>query len=165
MRAISGRLGLFMSVTKTRMEKGMADWLATGIRFSKTYWDTLFAGAYAVAGQTDKGLDIVNSAVDLYEKSLSIRIGPYLHWVKGEMLAKERKNTEEAEAEFRLALDLALRQENKYSELLAATSLARLWQGQDKKDEARELLSGIYGWFTEGFDTPVLMEAKVLLGG
>ncbi len=145
------------------MEKGMADWLATGIRHSKTFWDSLFARAYAVAGQRGKGLDIINSTIELYEKTSAFRIGAYLHWVKGEMLAKERKTTDEAEAEFRLALDIARRREIKYSELLAAMSLAGLWQGQDKKDESRELLSSVYGWFTEGFDTPVLLEAKELL--
>jgi predicted ATPase len=69
----------------------------------------------------------------------------------------------EAEASFQQALAVARQQEAKSWELRAATSLARLWQRQDKRDEARALLAPIYGWFTEGFDTAALLEAKDLL--
>jgi predicted ATPase len=69
----------------------------------------------------------------------------------------------EAEASFQQALAVARQQEVKSWELRAATSLARLWQRQDKRDEARALLAPIYGWFTEGFDTAALLEAKDLL--
>jgi predicted ATPase len=69
----------------------------------------------------------------------------------------------EAEACFQRALDIARRQEAKSLELRAAMSLARLWQQQGKRDEAREFLASIYGWFTEGFDTADLQEAKALL--
>jgi predicted ATPase len=69
----------------------------------------------------------------------------------------------EAEACFQQALDVARRQEAKSLELRAAMSLSRLWQQQGKRAEARELLAPIYGWFTEGFDTADLQEARVLL--
>jgi predicted ATPase len=69
----------------------------------------------------------------------------------------------EAEESFHQALDLARHQEAKSLELRAAMSLARLWQPQGKQAEARELLAPIYGWFTEGFDTADLQEAKALL--
>jgi predicted ATPase len=69
----------------------------------------------------------------------------------------------EAEACFQQALDVARLQEAKSLELRAAMSLSRLWQQQGKQAEARELLVPVYGWFTEGFDTPDLLEAKVLL--
>jgi predicted ATPase len=69
----------------------------------------------------------------------------------------------EAEACFQRALDIARRQEAKSLELRTAMSLARLWQQQGKDAEARELLGSIYGWFTEGFDTADLQDAKVLL--
>jgi predicted ATPase len=69
----------------------------------------------------------------------------------------------EAEACFHQALDVARRQEAKSLELRAAVSLSRLWQHQGKTAEARELLTPIYGWFTEGFDTADLQEAKALL--
>jgi predicted ATPase len=68
-----------------------------------------------------------------------------------------------AEASFRRAIDIARGQSAKLPELVAVLSLARLWCGQDKRAEARDLLIRIYNWFTEGFGTPVLRDAKVLL--
>jgi predicted ATPase len=70
----------------------------------------------------------------------------------------------QAETCFHQALDIARQQQAKSWELRAATSLARLWQSQDKGQDAYELLAPIYGWFTEGFDTADLQEAKALLG-
>ena len=69
-----------------------------------------------------------------------------------------------AEASYREAIAIAQRQSAKLWELRAAMSLARLWRDQGKRAEARGLLAPVYGWFTEGFDTPVLQEAKALLG-
>jgi len=69
-----------------------------------------------------------------------------------------------AEQSYRQALAVAQRQSAKLFELRAATSLGRLWRDQGKRAEARDLLAPIYGWFTEGFDTPVLEDAKALLG-
>jgi predicted ATPase len=84
--------------------------------------------------------------------------------VKGELLLRQAiANAPEAEACFQQALALAHRQQAKSWELRAALSLARLWQHQDKRTEARELLAPVYGWFTEGFDTADLQEAKALL--
>jgi predicted ATPase len=71
----------------------------------------------------------------------------------------------EAEKSYREALSVAQRQSAKFWELRAATSLARLWRDQGKRDEARDLLAPVYGWFTEGFDTFDLKEAKALLDG
>jgi predicted ATPase len=68
-----------------------------------------------------------------------------------------------AEDSFRLAVTVAQQQNAKFWELRAATSLARLWRDQGKRAEASDLLAPIYGWFTEGFDTPVLQDAKALL--
>ena len=68
-----------------------------------------------------------------------------------------------AEASFHKAITVARQQSAKLYELRAATSLARLWRDQGKRDEARDLLAPVYGWFTEGFNTPVLQEAKSLL--
>jgi predicted ATPase len=80
------------------------------------------------------------------------------------LLRQPETSQAEAETWLRRALDVARHQEAKSLELRAAMSLARLWQRQDKRDEARELLAPIYGWFTEGFDTADLQEAKTLLG-
>ena len=79
------------------------------------------------------------------------------------LLAQSSDNHTEAEASFQKALDISKHQEARSLELRAATSLARLWQQQGKRDEARKVLSEVYDWFTEGFDTADLKDAKALL--
>ena len=79
------------------------------------------------------------------------------------MQQDRRQKVVEAEGSFRKALDTARIQQAKSLELRAAMSLSRLWQRQGKRDEAHQLLAEIYGWFTEGFDTADLKEAKALL--
>src|SRR5262249_43154198 len=87
-----------------------------------------------------------------------------LHRLRGELLLRHtRGQSEEAEACFQEALGVACRQQAKSLELRAAMSLSRLWQQQSKRAAAYELLTPIYGWFTEGFDTADLQEAKALL--
>src|SRR5207253_11031937 len=87
-----------------------------------------------------------------------------LHRLKGELLLQQSPDHHaEAHACFQQALDVARDQQAKALELRAATSLARLWQQQGKRAEAYPLLAEVYGWFTEGFDTPDLQEAKALL--
>ena len=85
-----------------------------------------------------------------------------LHRIHGLVLMSENKR-EESEASFEQALLIAREQQAKSLELRAATSLARLWCEQGRRSEARELLAPVYGWFTEGFDTADLKEAKRLL--
>ncbi len=79
------------------------------------------------------------------------------------LLALPHPNIEEGEAELQRCLQVALEQVGKMIEVRAATTLARLWQSQDKAEDARALLAPVYGWFTEGFDTPDLKDAKALL--
>jgi predicted ATPase len=89
---------------------------------------------------------------------------PWLHHVKGQLLlAQNPSNVAEAEQCFRTAIDIARRQSARSPELRATTSLARLLRDTGRRDEARTMLAGIYGWFTEGFDTPDLKNAKALL--
>ena len=85
--------------------------------------------------------------------------------LRGALLLRQgpRPTWEEAEACFQQALAIARQQQAKSLELRAAMSLSRLWQQQGKQAEARELLAPVYGWFTEGFDTADLQDAKVLL--
>jgi predicted ATPase len=83
-----------------------------------------------------------------------------MHWLKGHWLLT---HPPEAESSYQCALAVARRQQAKFWELRAATSLARLWRDQGKRTEARDLLAPIYGWFTEGFDTQVLKDARALL--
>jgi predicted ATPase len=87
-----------------------------------------------------------------------------LYRLKGELLLQQSSdNAAEAESCFHQALKVSRHQEAKSLELRAATSLARLWQAQDKRQEAYDLLAPLYNWFTEGFDTADLQEAKALL--
>src|SRR5262249_35623766 len=87
-----------------------------------------------------------------------------LYRLKGELLLKQTPPDEQqAEACFQQALAIACQQQAKSWELRAAMSLARLWQQQGKCQEAHDLLAPVYGWFTEGFDTADLQEAKALL--
>ena len=89
---------------------------------------------------------------------------PELYRLKGELLlAQSPDNHTEAEPCFHHALEIARSQQAKSLELRAATSLARLWQRQGKRQEAYDLLAPVYGWFTEGFDTADLQEAQALL--
>ena len=89
---------------------------------------------------------------------------PWQHHIKGELLLVQNP-TDSAEAElcFRTAIEIARRQSARSAELRATTSLARLLARQDRRDEARATLAEIYGWFTEGFDTADLKDAKALL--
>ena len=86
------------------------------------------------------------------------------HRLEGEILLRQATpDTAQAETCFQQALDVARAQQAKSWELRAATSLARLWQSQNKRQDAYDLLAPVYGWFTEGFDTVDLQEAKALL--
>lgn len=83
--------------------------------------------------------------------------------IKGDLLIAQGKQIDQAEACFQQALSISRRQQAKSLELRAAASLARLWNSQGKRKEAKELLAGIYNWFTEGFATADLQDARVLL--
>ena len=90
--------------------------------------------------------------------------GAELYRLKGVLLLKlAAPDVSQAEACFHQSLDIARHQQAKSLELRAATSLARLWQSQDKRDEARKLLAEVHDWFTEGFDTADLIDVKTLL--
>ena len=87
-----------------------------------------------------------------------------LHRLRGEWLLQAAPSDENrAEAAFHQALAVAREQQARSLELRAATSLARLWQQQGRREQARDVLAPVYGWFTEGFDTPDLQDARVLL--
>jgi predicted ATPase len=122
------------------------------------------AEAYGHAGQPEAGLQAMAEALKLVEQTGERRFETSLYRIKGELLlGLSADHRTEAETCFHQALDVARRQQAKLLELGAATSLSRLWQQQGKREEARELLAEIYGWFTEGFDTRFLKEAKALL--
>ena len=123
---------------------------------------TMLAESYGNAGRPNEGLRQLEEAARLIEVT-QVRMGEAdLHRVRGELLISVGDPTA-AEAAFQQAIAAAHRQNAKFWELRAATSLVRLWRDQGNRTEAHDLLAPIYGWFTEGFDTPVLKEAKALL--
>jgi len=123
-------------------------------------------------GQPEGGLADLEEALTLIEKTGERYYEAELHRQRGELLLRREakshpaqggREQDEAEACFQHALDVARQQQAKSLELRAAMSLARLWQQQGKRAKAHQLLAPVYGWFTEGFDTTDLQEAKVLL--
>jgi predicted ATPase len=123
----------------------------------------LLVEAYEKLAQTEAGLITLAEALATAHRTGELWWEAELYRLKGELLPRQASPTEEIEACFRQALDIARQQQAKSLELRAVMSLARLWQQQGKQAETRELLAPIYGWFTEGFDTTDLQEAGVLL--
>ena len=124
----------------------------------------MLAEAYGESGQAEEGLRLLVEALTTADQQGMHLWEPELYRVKGELLLRQTvPDAPEAESCFRQALDIARCQEAKSLELRAAISLSRLWQRQGKRAEAYELLAPIYGWFTEGFDTVDLQDAKALL--
>jgi class 3 adenylate cyclase/predicted ATPase len=131
-------------------------------------WNGLFAAllaeAYGKSGQTNEGLKIVNEELANARVTECCCYQAELHRIKGELLlGKAAEDEQQAEACLANALTIARSQSAKSLELRAAMSLSRLRQRQGKFQEARYLLNEIYGWFTEGFDTADLKQAKALL--
>jgi predicted ATPase len=130
----------------------------------RAYGLALLAAAYVQVGRGEEGLTLLDEALALTNDREERRWEAELYRLKGELLRKHAAARHaEAETCLRHALDVARHQQAKSLELRAAMSLARLWQQQGKQVEAHELLAPIYHWFTEGFDTADLQEAKALL--
>ena len=130
----------------------------------RPHWLATLAEAYGRAGQPQAGLQVLAEAVTLMATTEMRWWEAEVSRLQGELLLHlPSPDVPQAEAAFRRALDVARRQQAKALELRAALSLARLWQGQGQPTAARQLLAEIYGWFTEGFDTADLQEAKALL--
>jgi len=142
--------------------EGLSVIRATGELDSVPWVLILLAEAHAKLKQPAEGLHYLAEAARLMEMSDERRAEAELHRLRGDLLSATSDQAA-AEENYRRALTVARRQSAKTFELRAATSLARLWRNRGKRSEARDLLAPIYGWFTEGFDTPVLKEAKTLL--
>jgi len=120
------------------------------------------AEAYAKLGQPVEGLNCLAEAAQIIESTDERIAEADVYRLRGDLL-NATGDQAAAEESYHQALAVARRQSAKLFELRAATSLARLWRHQGKPQQARELLAPIYGWFTEGFDTLDLKEAKALL--
>jgi len=147
-----------------QLHQGLRAYRATGAEITRPYYLVLLAEAHGAMGQPEAGLIAIAEALTLADTTGERLYESELYRLKGELLLQQSAdNQAEAETCFHHALDIARSQEAKSWELRTATSLARLWSQQGKREEANQLLGDVYGWFTEGFDTPDLRDAKALL--
>jgi DNA-binding SARP family transcriptional activator/predicted ATPase len=147
------------------MRQGLVLKHSTGARTTSSGTLRALAEAQAQAGQPEAGLTTLAQALALVQETDERYYEAELHRVRGELLRAERgpDNEAEAEASFQKAVEVARRQQAKLWELRATVSLCRMWHSQGRVEEARQTLAEIYGWFTEGFDTADLREARGLL--
>jgi predicted ATPase len=147
-----------------QMQQGLAAWRATGSEAVRPYGLALLAAASAQVGRCEAGLTLLAEALAVANDTGEHRWDAELYRFQGEvLLACSAEHNPEAETCFHQALDIARQQQAKSWELRAAMSLSRLWQQQGKRTEAYDLLAPLYSWFTEGFDTADLQEARTLL--
>ena len=164
-----------------QIRQGIAAYQATGAEIERPHWFALLAEAYGKVGQAKEGLTVLAEALAVVDENGDRYYEAELYRLKGDLslqsevrgpksevsdprsLTPDPQAEAEAEACFQRAIEIARRQQAKSLELRAVMSLSRLWQQQGKKEEARQMLAEIYGWFTEGFDTKDLQEAKGLL--
>jgi predicted ATPase/class 3 adenylate cyclase len=146
-----------------QVRQGIAAFRATGASVFVPYFYTWLADVAAHLGRVEDGLLALAEAHTLVEQQGERWWEAEVHRLRGVLLLRQKTSQEQAEAWLQRALDVARHQEAKSLELRAAMSLSRLWQQQGKRAEAYVLLAPIYGWFSEGFDTADLREAKALL--
>jgi predicted ATPase len=147
-----------------QMHHGLRAHRATGAEANRSYFLALLAEAHGTLGEPEAGLAVLAEALVHVEHTGERYYEAEIHRLKGELLLQQSSDHQaEAESCFLHALDIARNQQAKSFELRTATSLARLWQQQGKRQEAHDLLAPVYHWFTEGFDTADLKDAKALL--
>jgi class 3 adenylate cyclase/predicted ATPase len=160
-RALTGRTSDAIDI----ITAGIAAWRSTGSTVFAPSFLSYLASSYADIGQFDEALRCIDDAMAAIDTTKEKWWEAEANRVAGEIVLKSLSSeTAKAETYFEQALAIARKQQAKSLELRAAMSIARLWRDQDKRGEARELLGPVYGWFTEGFDTLDLKEAKALLG-
>ena len=144
------------------LRSGSDAYRATGSEVWMPHYRALLATAFGIAGQVEEALTLLDDTLNIVARTGERWFAAELNRLKGQILLRQG-HFGEAEGLYRKALSIAREQEAKLWELRAAVSLARLWRDQGHRAEARDLLAPIYGWFTEGFDTLDLKEAKKLL--
>ena len=152
------------AVGLAQLRQGLAAVLATGQTGAQPHWLALLAEAAGHIGQVAEGLHLLPKALTAFEVIGRGDMLTEAYRLQGEFLLRQGiPDTAQAETCFQQALAIARRQQAKSWELRATMSLSRLWQHQGKRAEAYQALAQVYGWFTEGFDTLDLQEAKGLL--
>ena len=133
-----------------------------GIKIDQEWWLLGLAEAYWKNGQIEEGVSVIAEAMEIAEKAGTQMCLAELYRLKGESLLMQSDEAK-AEACFHQAIEVTRRHQGKSLELRTTVRLCRLWQKRGKIKEARQMFQAIYGWFTEGFDTADLLEAKALL--
>jgi len=155
-----------------KLQQGLAAYQATGQLNTYTFLMALLAETYRLAGEIEAGLSTLSEALNLSHKTSERFYEAELYRLRGELMLRQvetqsgtdtEATTQRAEKHFRHALQIAHQQGAKILELRATASLCRLWGQQGKEAEACHILGKTYNWFTEGLDTPDLLEAKALL--
>ena len=146
-----------------QMYQGIADVRATGSGAGLVHQLVMLASAYGETEQIEEGLTTLAEALEVVELYDERFCEAEIHRLKGELLWMQGEVAAEVERHYWRAIEVARRQHARSWELRATMSLCRLWQKQGKREEARRMLAEIYGWFSEGFDTADLKEAKALL--
>jgi len=147
-----------------RFREALAARRATRVTHRQPYYLALLAEALGAAGQPEQAAEAVSEAVELTDSTEDRRWEALVHCVRGDLLLAARpRNEADADAALRRAIEIARGQAAKSFELRAATSLARLLAEQGQRQKARDLLAPLYGWFTDGFETRDLKQAKALL--
>jgi adenylate cyclase len=145
------------------LSEGLAAMQATGSTLGHPWALCRLAAAHGKNGDAANGLARLDDALAMARESDDRRDEPELHLVRGELLLQHGESPDKVETCFRKSIELARGQSAKSMELRAVIRLSRLWQAAGRWDEARELLAGVYGSFTEGFETADLKEAAALL--
>jgi predicted ATPase len=143
------------------LRNGMAAYRGIGAELFMPHYLALLAAACELAGKIEEAVALLDDGLQIAGRTRERWLEAELHRHKGWLLQQD--HSEAAEELYRKALWIAREQEAKLWELRAATSLARLRRDQDRRAEARDVIAPVYGWFTEGFDTRDLKEAKALL--
>ncbi len=147
-----------------KMREALADWRAPGTRFFVPYFLAVAAEVCSKLKSVDGAIELVAEALDLIDRTGECWYEAELLRLGGELsLRRDSSSVSAAERSFRTAIGVARKQEAKSLELRTTMSLARLLAKQGNRDEARAMLAEIYNWFTEGFDTADLKDAKALL--
>jgi class 3 adenylate cyclase/predicted ATPase len=145
-----------------QLRTGLAGWNGAGCHLFDTQWLGFTADAHLQVGDFDGALTALDQAAETIAATGECHYQAELYRLRG-MVLVETGEKAEAASWFQRAIQTSRSQQAKSPELRAATSLARLWRDQGKRDEAHDLLAAVYGWFTEGFDTADLKDAKALL--
>ncbi len=146
-----------------QMRQNLTNFQLPGTGVMEPYCLAMLADAHRKAGQPEEGLAALDEGLALVEKTGERFYEAEIHRLKGELLLAQGADEAEVEEHYKQAIEVARELGAKSWELRAVMSLSRLWQKQGKQEEARQVLAEIYGWFTEGFDTADLKEAKGLL--